>query len=66
MNSRLYSRYRRKHDGFTVDVRTWGALFIAVIPSTDQKHIFTSATAAATAASKSAQSGKPVWQTKQQ
>lgn len=66
MTGRLHSRYRRKHDGFLAEVRVHGGLFLAVIPTTSQSKLFTTATAAATAASKSAQAGRPAWPTKQQ
>lgn len=66
MRTRLYSRYRRKHDGFTVDVFQSPTQFTVHVPplgSRKMQHAagFETAAQAAHAASKSAQAGRPVW-----
>lgn len=66
MSVRLYSRYRRKHDGFTVDVIRYEGIFVVEIPSTKQSRVFHNARTAAHTAAKSAQSGRAAWLTKPQ
>ncbi len=69
MKTRLYSRYRRKHDGFTVEVLQSQSCFIVLVPPTGNhgrwhEAMFDDARPAATFACKSAQAGRAAWQTK--
>lgn len=64
MSVRLYSRYRSKHDGFTVEVLSHKDTFLVEIPSTKQSRVFHDARVAAHTAAKSAQAGRAAWLTK--